>query len=85
MKLTKNIRNKLIELNEGFSTSTHYNAKNIRETRTYRIMNGQLHIRSKGKTSWADSHYDNERIADEKETHRFLKRNLGILNKGNLE
>lgn len=85
MKLTKEIRNKLVELNEGLSITTQYKAKNIRETRTYQIMNGALCVRAKGRTSWADSHYDKEWIADEEETHRFLKQNLSALNKGDLE
>ena len=75
----------LLDNNEGFSTSTYYEGKNSREERIYTIKDGQLNIRAIGKTSWADSHYDNEWIADEEETHRFLYNHQGEMNTDGIE
>ena len=71
-RLTKAVRQKLLENNEGFSIRTNYEGRNSREERIYTISGGQLHIRAIGKTSWADSRYDNEWIASDEEVHRFL-------------
>lgn len=71
-RLTKAVRQKLLESNEGFTTRTYYEGRNSREERIYTISNGQLHIRAIGKTSWADSRYENEWIASDEEVHRFL-------------
>ncbi len=79
MRLTKLVRELLLVLNEGFTTTTHYSGKNFTEDRTYRIADGELHIHSEGKGSWADSRFDKEWVADDKETHRFLYDNLGSL------
>lgn len=79
VRLTKNNREKILDLNDGFKTKTSYSGKNSREDRCYRIENGQLYIRASGKSSWSDSRYDDEWVADEKETHRFLYNNLGRL------
>ena len=37
-------------------------------------------IQAKGNTSWADSRYEKEWVADDEATHRFLYNNLGVLN-----
>ena len=71
-RLTKDVRQKLLERNEGFSTRTYYEGRNKREERTYTISGGQLHIRANGKSSWADSRYENEWIASDEEVHKFL-------------
>lgn len=76
MRLTKDVREALLRVNEGFETSTHYNGKNFTESRKYRIVDGLLHVRATGKTSWADSRFDNTWVADNDATHRFLKANL---------
>ena len=44
------------------------------------ISNGQLTVRSNGDTSWSDSKYDETRICDDAQTHRFLRKNLSDLN-----
>mgnify|MGYP003127934978 CR=1 FL=1 len=80
MRLTREVRQKLLELNEGYTTSTSYSSKNSSEDRYYEIRGGELHVRAKGKTSWADSRYDDEFVADEAQTHRFLRDNLYALN-----
>ena len=74
MILTRAVRQQLLENNDGFTISTYYEEKNFREQRDYSIKDGKLHIRARGKTSWADSHFDDEWVADEDETHRFLYR-----------
>ena len=71
-RLTKAVRQQLLEQNEGFSTRTYYEGRNSQEERIYTISGGQLHVRAIGKTSWADSRYENEWVASEEEAHRFL-------------
>ena len=71
-RLTKTVREKMLQQNEGRSFQTHFDGKNFSESRTYTISGGKLHIREHGNTSWADSRYDHTRIADDKEVHRFL-------------
>lgn len=74
LRLTKAVRQQLLDDNDGFTTSTYYEGRNFREQRDYSIENGELRIRARGKTSWTDSHFDDEWVADEEETHRFLYR-----------
>jgi hypothetical protein len=85
MRLTESVRLQLLAQNEGFETTTHYDGKNISNTRRYRIEGGQLRIRETGKTSWADSRYDNEYVADDDQTRRFLRNHLYELNTAGLE
>ena len=74
-----------MDQNEGFKTSTHYSDRNNTNDRDYQIVSGELRIRESGKTSWADSRYDNEFIADDDQTRRFLRNNLGALNTDGLK
>ena len=83
--LTKSVREKLLKINEGFTTRTYYDSRNCREERIYKIVDGLLHIRSVGKTSWADSRYDHEWIASDEEVHRFLYKFLRVLKTDGLE
>lgn len=76
MRLTEHVRRQVLELNEGFTTQTYYEGKNSRESRTYTIIGGELRIRATGKTSWADSHYDNEFVANKDATLRYLRQHL---------
>lgn len=80
IRLTKSNREKILKMNEGFSTSTSYESRNSSEYRTYKIENGQVIIEASGKTSWADSRYSKKYIADDEQTHRFIYNNLGCLN-----
>lgn len=79
-RLTKTVREKMLQQNEGKSIRTYYEGKNFSETRTYTISNGKLFIHECGNTSWANSRYDNTREADEEETHRFLYKYQDSLN-----
>ena len=79
LRLTKQNREKILAKNEGFSRNTYYEGNNFRESRNYKISDGRLIIRSSGKTSWSDSHFQDEWIADEEETHRFLYKYLDEL------
>ena len=82
MRLTKENREKLLEKNEGFKTSTYFKGRNFSESRRYEIKDKKLHITSSGKGAWGGSRYSNEeRIADDKETHRFLYEYLSKLKK----
>ncbi len=85
MRLTRTVREKILEQNEGFKTQTSYSGKNFSESRMYTISGGKLQIRSVGNTSWSDSRFDDEWIADDEETHRFLYNNLGTLNTDGIE
>ncbi|SPU37291.1 Uncharacterised protein [Lysinibacillus capsici] len=72
VRLTSSTRQRILEQNEGFTKKTYYDERNSREERIYTISSGALRIRAVGKTSWADSRYDDEWIASDEETHRFL-------------
>lgn len=48
MRLTKDVRQKLLEQNEGFQRTTYYESNNSYNTNTYTISNGQLTVRSMG-------------------------------------
>lgn len=72
MRLTEAVRQQLLDLNDGFSQTSHYSDRNSDSTMLYTVKDGALHIRESGKTSWADSRYDNSYIADPEQTHRFL-------------
>lgn len=85
MRLTMAVRQRILEQNEGFSKRTYYEGRNSREERIYTISGGALHIRAKGKTSWADSRYDDEWIASDDETHRFLYDHKWELNLDGIE
>ena len=82
MRFTKANRQKVLDDNEGFSTSTSYSSRNFSEDRTYSISDGKLTVRSKGKTSWADSRYDETTTydADAEETKSFLRNFRNLLN-----
>ncbi|MFI2652872.1 hypothetical protein [Micromonospora fulviviridis] len=84
-RLTKDARQRILDQNEGFSTRTYYDAKNSREERSYTISGGKLHIRATGRTSWADSHYDEEWIATEEEVHKFLYKHQREMNLDGIE
>lgn len=73
MRLTKDVIQKLLDLNEGFAKTKYFVDKNFKETNHYLIKGGKLLICSKGKTSWADSRHDNFTIADIDQTRRFLR------------
>lgn len=79
MRLTKDVREQLLEQNEGFSTTTSYEGKNASEHRRYTIAGGKVEVHASGRTSWADSRYSNDSVADDEETHRYLYRNLDRL------
>ena len=79
MRLTKDVIAKILEMNEGFTQMTCFNSDNFRETRHYLIKGGKLLFRSTGKTSWADSRFDNHIIADIDKTRRFIRKFLDLL------
>lgn len=79
MRITADKRQKLLDQNDGYCTTTHYSGKNFSESRTYEISNGELHIHSASHTSWSDSRRTDDWTADAKETNRFLHSNLDRL------
>lgn len=84
-RLTKEVRQRILDQNDGFSTRTYYRGRNSEEERIYTVSGGKLYIREIGSTSWADSNYDNERIADDEEVHRFLYEHSWKMNLDGIE
>lgn len=80
LRLTKDVREALLRANEGFTSSTHYSGKNFTETRRYTIADGELRVNSRSNTSWADSRRQDDFVADEAATHRYLRERLPRLN-----
>jgi hypothetical protein len=74
MRLTKDVVQKLLDINEGFAKTTDFVDTNYKETIHYLIKGGELIIHSTGKTSWADSRFDNKTIANIDQTRRFLRK-----------
>lgn len=44
VRLTKCVKRKVIEQNEGFSTRTYFEKRNSEEERIYTILGSELHI-----------------------------------------
>lgn len=84
MRLTKDVVQKLLDLNEGFSRTKSYSSRNFKCDYHYLIQGGKLLVREVGKTSWADSRFDDAVVADIDRTRRFLRDHLHLLNTGNL-
>ena len=80
LRLTKNIRQELLDKNEGFTLRTSYESRNYQADRIYKISGGKLYIREIGDTSWSDSNFDEEHIATDDEVHSFLYKYLDRLN-----
>ncbi len=80
IRLTQQNRQIILAQNEGFTAHTQNSQRNSYEERFYKIEGGKLIIRAVGKTSWADSRYDDTWVADNEETHRFLYNYLRCLN-----
>lgn len=73
MRLTKDVIQKLLDINEGFAKTKNFVGRNFKETNHYLIKGGKLLIRSTGKTSWSDSRFDDSTIVDIDRTRRFLR------------
>ena len=84
MRLTKDVVQKLLDLNEGFSRTKSYSGRNFKCDYHYLIKGGKLLVREIGKTSWADSRFDDAVVADIDRTRRFLRDHLHLLKTGNL-
>ncbi|WP_027086834.1 hypothetical protein [Cohnella panacarvi] len=82
MRFTKDVVQKLLDLNEGFEksvTDTLGGGRNYSATNYYLIKGGQLLIRTAGRTSWADSKFVTNTIANPDQTRRFLKKVINSL------
>ncbi len=80
MRLTQKVLEQLLRQNEGFSWETYFEGRNFRESRVYEIVNGVLTIHSRGKSSWADSRFDEKYLADPGQTRRAIRSVLDRLN-----
>lgn len=79
IRLTSTVVQQLLSMNEGFVSRTAFSSKNNSWERLYKIVDGAVKIHESGKTSWADSRYANDLVADHQETLRFLRKNLHAL------
>lgn len=80
MRFTKDTIPKVLAANEGFKKRKYFSSKNSTYENFYEIKEGKLTKRSVGKTSWADSHYDDTTVCDYETTQRFLRENRDDLN-----
>lgn len=80
MRLTKQVLSQILNHNEGFTKTTSYSDRNFKETRHYLIQGGKLLIHSVGKTSWADSNFNDRFVADVDQTRNFIRKFLADLN-----
>lgn len=79
-RFTKDIINKVLNKNEGFTYRTYHKSRNSEEENIYSISGGKLMKRSIGKTSWSDSRYDKTSECDVDQTRRFLREQKQKLN-----
>ena len=79
-RFTKDIINKVLNKNEGFTDRTYHKSRNSEEENIYSISGGKLIKRSIGKTSWSDSGYDKTLECDVDQTRRFLRERKQKLN-----
>lgn len=84
MRLTKDVVQNLLDLNEDFSKIKSYSSRNFKCDYHYLIKGGKLLVREIGKTSWADSNFDDALVADIDRTRRFLREYLPLLKKDNI-
>ncbi len=85
MRLTADVRQRILDQNEGYRYITYYSDRNNSSTQIYTVEGGKLFIETKGKTSWADSRYSEKREAADDETHRYLYRYLATFNTAGIE
>lgn len=78
-RFTKENIDKVLKLNEGFTDRTSYTSRNSSYENYYKIEEGKLTRRSVGKTSWADSRYDETETCDTETTRRFLRERKNLL------
>lgn len=72
-RFTKNTIPEVLRLNEGFDEQYYYSGKNASYTNRYKISDGKVFWKQSGKTSWADSRYENEwEELDDDRVHSFL-------------
>jgi len=71
---------KVLDQNDGARDSTHFKGTNSETFWNYKVVDGVLHIRSSGNTSWADSRWANEGEADVQQARNFIRRNEHSLN-----
>ena len=84
-RLTKAVRQKLLDQNEGFTKRTYFESRNSKSEYIYRISGGKLYKRAVGKGPWADSRYDKSWPANDEETHRFLYKYQHEMNTDGIE
>lgn len=80
IRFTKDVIEKVLAINEGFTDRTYFKSRNKEEENIYSIVNGVLKVRSIGKSSFGGSRYDETEICDLDQTRRFLDAHRSQLN-----
>ena len=76
VRFTKELVQKILDLNDNYTTERIFKSKNFRETTSYLIKQGKLFVRRSGKTSWADSRFDKMYELDLDDARKFIKSEL---------
>ena len=85
-RFTKEIIQKILNQNDGFSGQTSYEGRNYREYNNYTIKDGAMFVDKSGKTSWADSRFSKHNIpVDLDTTRRIIKKFINRLNTKGIE
>lgn len=71
-RLTKSVRQQILDLNEGLSFQTYFSSPNSSESSTYTVENGTFLVRRHGKGAFGGSQYDETRTASEEDAHAIL-------------
>lgn len=73
VRLTADKLKKVLEANEGVSVESYFSGNNVSQSRIYTIRDGNMYVKSSGKTSWSDSRYsDDEELCTPEQTRRIL-------------
>ena len=74
MRFTKDIVQKILNQNNGFSGQTSYEGRNYREYNNYKIKDGEMFVDKSGKTSWSDSRFSDHDIPVDLDTKKKKKK-----------
>lgn len=72
IRLTKDVLAKVLKEHDGETKSTYYEGRNFVQQCVYKIKDGKMFVNRSGKTSWADSRFDDDEVCDLETTRRIL-------------
>ena len=76
MRLTKRVRQEVLNRNEGYRVEESYIGKNYKQVNTYFVKGGRLLIISKAKVSWSDKKIVSRHLANDEQEKKFIKKYL---------